>query len=93
MEENLVLSDIDVREVNQNDDGTIEVLVEPTAFAAAKDVLKDMGISEFTMAEITFLPNEPITLTDSEDLRKYNELCDLLDDCEDVQNVYTNVEN
>lgn len=93
VEENLVLSDIDVREVNQNDDGTIEVLVEPTAFAAAKDVLKDMGISEFTMAEITFLPNEPITLTDSEDLRKYNELCDLLDDCEDVQNVYTNVEN
>lgn len=92
VEENLILSDVDVREVNQNEDETIEVLVEPTAFAQARDVLSDMGISEFDVAEITFLPNEPITLDDPEDRRKYDELCDMLDEAEDVQNVYTNVQ-
>ncbi len=91
VEEALVLGDVDVQEVNANDDGTIEVVVNPTAFAAAREVLKDLGINEFETAEITFLPNEPVTLDDPEDLRKYNDLCDLLDDCEDVQNVYTNV--
>ena len=92
VEENLVMADGDVREVNDNGDGSLEVLVEPTAFAQARSVLEDMGISEFDVAEITFLPNEPITLSDPEDKRKYDELCDMLDDLEDVQNVYTNVE-
>ena len=92
VEENLVMADVDVREVNDNGDGSLEVLVEPTAFAQARAVLEEMGISEFDVAEITFLPNEPITLTDPEDKRKYDELCDMLDDLEDVQNVYTNVE-
>jgi len=92
VEEALILSDVDVREVNQNDDGTIEVLVEPTAFGAARDVLSGMGVEEFEVAEVTFLANDPVTLTDSEELRKYHELHDMLDELEDVQNVYTNIE-
>ena len=92
VEENLILSDVDLREVNQNDDGTLEVLVEPHAFGQARDVLSEMGVSEFEMAEITFLPNEPITLDDPEDKRKFDELIDMLDELEDVQNVYHNVQ-
>ena len=92
VEENLILGDVDVREVVQNDDGTVEVLVEPHAFGEARDALNGMGVSEFEMAEITFLPNEPITLDDPEDKRKFTELCDMLDELQDVQNVYTNVE-
>lgn len=90
VEENLIMSDVDVREVTESD-GIIEVLVEPTAFAQARDVLTGMGITEFEMSEITMLPNEPITIDDPEDQRKFNELCDLLDELEDVQNVYHNV--
>jgi len=90
VEENLILSDVDVREVNLDED-TIEVLVEPSAFGKARDVLGEMGISEFDVAEITFLPNEPIELTDPEDKRKFQELCDMLDELQDVQNVYHNV--
>lgn len=92
VEETLILSDVDLREVNQNDDGTLEVLVEPHAFGQARDVLSEMGVSEFEMAEITFLPNEPITLDDPEDKRKFDELIDMLDELEDVQNVYHNVQ-
>ena len=91
VEEALILGDVDVREVNE-DDGKIEVLLEPHAFAAAKAVLADMGITEFDVAEITFIPNEPIKLEDPEDIRKFHDLCDMLDEVEDVQNVYHNVE-
>ena len=91
VEEALILGDVDVREVTE-EDGEIEVLVEPTAFGAARDVLNELGIQEFETAEITFLPNEPITLDDPEDKRKFDELCDMLDELEDVQNVYTNVQ-
>ena len=90
VEEALILGDVDVREVTE-EDGEIEVLVEPTAFGAARDVLNEMGIQEFETAEITFLPNEPVSLDDPEDRRKFDELCDMLDELEDVQNVYTNV--
>ena len=92
VEENLILSDVDLREVNQNDDGTLEVLVEPHAFGQARGVLSDMGVNEFEVAEITFLPNEPISLDDPEDKRKFDELIDMLDELEDVQNVYHNVQ-
>ena len=91
VEETLILSDVDVREVTE-EDGAIEVLVEPAAFGKARDVLADMGIKEFDVAEITFLPNDPITLDDPEEKRKYDELCDMLDELQDVQNVYTNVQ-
>ena len=91
VEEALILGDVDVREVNLDED-KIEVLVEPHAFAAAKAVLADLGVSEYDVAEITFIPNEPNQLTDPEDLRKFNDLNDLLDDISDVQNVYHNVQ-
>ncbi len=90
VEETLILSDVDVREVTE-EDGAIEVLVEPSAFAQARDVLSGMGITEFETAEITLLPNDPIEITDPEDKRKFDELIDMLDELEDVQNVYHNV--
>lgn len=91
VEETLIMSDVDVREVTE-EDGKIEVLVEPSAFADARKVLGDMGISEFDVAEITFLANDPVTIDDPEERRKFDELCDMLDELEDVQNVYNNVD-
>ena len=90
VEENLILGDVDVKEVTC-EDGEIEVLVAPEAFSAAREVLNGMGITEFDTAEISFLANDPIEITDPEDLRKFNELCDMLDELQDVQNVYHNV--
>ncbi len=90
VEETLILSDVDVREVTV-EDGYIQVLVEPTAFGVARDVLAGMGIKEFDVSEIKMLPNDPITLDNPEDKRKFTEMCDMLDELQDVQNVYTNV--
>ena len=90
VEETLILSDVDVQEVTC-EDGEIEVVVSPEAFAQARDVLSGMGIAEFDTAEVTFLPNEYVEITDPEDKRKFEELCDMLDELQDVQNVYHNV--
>ena len=90
VEETLILSDVDVREVNQEED-LIVVMVEPAAFAQARDVLAGMGVTEFETAEITWLPNDPVELADPEDKRKFEELLDMLDELQDVQNVYHNV--
>jgi transcriptional/translational regulatory protein YebC/TACO1 len=51
-----------------------------------------MGITEFEASEITFLPNETITIPEGEDKEKFRQLLDVLDELEDVQSVYHNVE-
>ena len=89
VEETLILGDVDVREVSM-EDGVIEVLVEPHDFAKAKEMLEAMGITEFDMAELTMLANENVTL-DDEHKERFQELLDELDELEDVQAVYHNV--
>lgn len=90
LEETLILNDVDVLEVSV-EDGKAEVLVTDEAFENAKKVLNDAGIVDFDVAEVRFIPNEKITL-EGEDLKKFNDLLESLDDCEDVQAVYHNVQ-
>ena len=90
VEETLILGDVDVSSVTL-EDGVIEVWVNPTDFCKARDVLNELGVKEFDVAEISYIPNEYIEITDPEDRRKFDELCDMLDELQDVQNVYHNV--
>ena len=90
VEETLILGDVDVNSVTE-EEGVIEVLVSPTDFGKARDVLSEMGVKEFDVAEISYIPNEYIEISDPEDRRKFDELCDMLDELQDVQNVYHNV--
>ena len=90
LEEMLVFGDVDVREISL-EDGIAEVVVEPSAFEKAKEVLAQNGINDFEYAQVTMRANDEITL-EGEDLTKFKELLDMLDDCEDVQNVYHNVD-
>lgn len=91
VEENLILDDIDVQSVDF-DDGEIEVRLAPNDLDKAKEILKDLGVTDFDVAESTMVPNEPIELT-GDDLQKVKDMMAALDECEDVQNVYTNVSN
>lgn len=90
IEEALILGDVDVREVNE-DNGMIEVIVNPTYLAKAKEVLKTVNIIEFDTCEITMIANEMITLDNPEDKQKFQALLDAFDDVSDVQAVYHNV--
>ena len=88
LEEILILGDVDVREISL-EDGVAEVIVDPASFAHAKEVLAENGINDYVFAEVTMKANDLVTL-DGEDLQKFKDLLDLLDDCEDVQAVYHN---
>ena len=90
LEEILVLGDVDVKEISL-EDGFAEVVVEPGSFEKAKEVLAENGVKDYEFAEVTMRANDLITL-EGEELTKFKELLDMLDDCEDVQNVYHNVD-
>ena len=90
VEEALILGDVDVTSVEQDED-LVVVYVAPSAFAKAKEVLAELGITEYEEAEVRLEPNEWIDIDDPEDKRKLEELLDALDELEDVQNVYHNV--
>ena len=90
LEEILVLGDVDVKEITL-EDGIAEVIVDPSSFDKAKSVLQENGVSDYEFAEVTMRANDNVTL-EGEDLTKFKELLDMLDDCEDVQNIYHNVD-
>ena len=90
LEEALVFGDVDVRSISL-EEGKAEVICAPNDLDKAKDVLGENNVTDFDMAEVTMLANDKVKL-EEEDLRKFKDLLDALDDCEDVQNVYHNVE-
>ncbi len=91
VEEALILGDVDVQAV-EDFDGSIEARVTPNDLDKAKEVLKDLGVTDYDRAEVTQYPNEWVSL-DEEDLKKFEAMLAELDEAEDVQAVYHNVEN
>ena len=89
-EENLILGDVDVQEVSC-EDGYVNVLVSPEAFGNAREVLNSLGITEFETNEVRLIPSDEIEL-DGEKLVKFERLLDMLDEVDDVQQVYHNVQ-
>ena len=69
--------------------GIYEVLTSPENFSAVREELEGRGYS-FLTAEIQMIPPTTVELTEEEDLKNMNKLIDMLDDNDDVQNVYHN---
>jgi len=75
-------------DVIDNDDGSIEVITGPYAFAAAKGALAKAGFKpEF--AELTMKPSTEVEL-EGEDAARMQKLVDALESLDDVQEVHTN---
>ena len=88
--EGLMEADVDVRDV-EVEEGTVTVYADQDLFHATQVALNDMGITEFTAAELTMLPSSEASL-DEEAMEKFIKLLDALDDLDDVQQVFHNVE-
>lgn len=86
----LLEADVDARDVFEEDDHVI-VYAEPDQFFATQEALKTAGIEEFTVAELSMLPQTEVALT-GEDAQKFEKLIDVLEDLEDVQSVYHNAD-
>ncbi len=76
----------DVRE----DNGAFEIITEPDDFESVKDAIDKAAIS-YIDAEITMLPQSTTNLEGKQALQMVK-LMEALDDCEDVQKVYTNAD-
>ncbi len=73
------------------EDDSYEVLTAPDE-AVFEEVRKALEAAKVPMlsAEITMIPQNYGSLTDEEDIKCLNRILDLLDDDDDVQDVYTN---
>ena len=77
-------------DVITDQEGAIEVLTAYADFEAVKNALEAAGwVAE--MAEVTMRPENPVTLS-GEDAAKMQKLLDVLEDLDDVQNVFHNAE-
>lgn len=86
----LMEADVDVRDIIEEDDSVI-VYAEPDQFHTVQGAFKNVGITEFTVAELTMLAQNEVTLTE-EAQEKFEKMIDALEDLEDVQQVYHNVD-
>lgn len=66
-----------------------EVLTDPDEFDKVLDEIKKQGI-EVASAEVTMIPQNYVDLTDETAVKNLQRTLDLLDEDDDVQNVYTN---
>ena len=82
--------DLDVRDVIEEDE-TVIVYAEPEAFHAVQTAFKSAGVEEFAVAELTMLPQNEVSL-DDDSQEQFEKLIDVLEDLEDVRQVYHNVE-
>ncbi|MCB1736787.1 MAG: YebC/PmpR family DNA-binding transcriptional regulator, partial [Gammaproteobacteria bacterium] len=72
------------------EDGSAEVLTSPEAFDAVKQAMADAGL-EFAEAEVTQYPATQ-TEVDADTAPKLLRMIDMLEDLDDVQNVYHNAD-
>ncbi len=72
------------------EDDAFVIYTAVSSFSAVRKYLEDKGLNFFE-AQITMLPQTKITL-EGDELVKFNKLIDALEDLDDVQNVYHNVD-
>ena len=77
-------------DISIEDDG-IEIITNPEDFSQVREAIEKAGIP-MAEASVTMIPQTYTSLTDEEDIKKMNRLLDLLDEDDDVKNVYHNWE-
>jgi YebC/PmpR family DNA-binding regulatory protein len=88
-EDDLMLAVLDAGAEEINDLGdSFEVVSEPTDLVAVRTALQDAGI-EYDSAESSLVPTMTVPV-DEDAARKVFKLIDVLEDCDDVQNIYAN---
>jgi YebC/PmpR family DNA-binding regulatory protein len=89
--EALVSADVNFEEIECKD-GHVTVFAPPSEFYKAKTaLLHAFPGTEFEVQEIAFLPQNTKSLS-SEDLPQFEKFLGMLNDCDDVQEIYHNVE-
>jgi YebC/PmpR family DNA-binding regulatory protein len=70
-------------------DGVYEIYSAPDAFNAVSGALESAGYS-FLSAQVEMIPQNYVSLDDEDDAKNMEKLLDMLEDNDDIQNVYNN---
>lgn len=73
----------------QDEDGESVIYTDPTELAKVRDALKAANL-EITEAELTYVPNNTIEITDKDTAGKIMRLMDALEEVDDVTNTHVN---
>jgi len=85
--EALLMADVDVTDI-ENDDGKITVFAPNTEYFKVKKALTEsFGEIDFEVDEIQFLPKGETPIT-GDDVEMFEKFLDMLNDLDDVQNIY-----
>jgi YebC/PmpR family DNA-binding regulatory protein len=71
------------------EEDSYEIITDPDAFSEVREKLEGAGIP-MAQAEVTMIPQTFVDLTDATDIKMMNRTLDLLDEDDDVQEVYHN---
>lgn len=89
--EALLMNEVNAKEIEESDNN-VSIYGDSADLYKIKDaILSSKPDAEFLVDEVTYLPNEMVTLG-GEDKENFEKLLTMLDDVEDVQKVYHNVE-
>ncbi len=87
----MIDADVDVDDIEENDGVTV-VYAEPSNLHSIKKaIISKLGNIEFKIDEVAMIPKDKVELSD-DDKEIINKALTMLEDIEDVQNVYHNVE-
>jgi YebC/PmpR family DNA-binding regulatory protein len=75
----------------QEEEDSYVIMTDPDAFSQVREALEKKGIP-MASAEISMIPQTYVALTDETAIKNLNRILDLLDESDDVQAVYTNLE-
>ena len=82
---------IDITDIETENGETIIYAAPNDLYKIKEAITKKLPNVEFDMDEITYLPKDKVKL-EGEDLDTFKRMLDLLDEVEDVQTIYHNVE-
>ena len=71
-------------------ENVFEVYTEPDSLSEVADALE--GKYKFLSAQVEMVPQNYVALTDAEDIKKFEKMLEMMDDNDDVQNVWHNWE-
>lgn len=82
--------ELEIDDFVSNEDG-YEITTEPNHFLSVKEGLEKMGYTDFSVSEVTYIPDNYVSM-DEESTEKALSLIESLEDIDDVQEVYHNLE-
>lgn len=87
----LLEGDVELMDI-ESEEGSVSVTVDPSLLYRARQVLEEnLGEIQFDVYDLTYLPAEYVTVAD-EDRASFDKLMNMLEECEDVQDVFHNAQ-